>query len=216
MVTPNTMTIDEVWTLREIVLANLLQYGAVPYIGVEVVYAIVQQNVLSSTTALPTLCTTTVAPGPSQLLAVASSAGIVPGVLLQLDVGPGREHAPASSVPDGTHLVANVTQPHTAPWVVEIASGLTQVRGLMSDFYTIDVSIRQGYPVAGLNQVDEVKFFTPTSQFSRSQLDELQVAQDRIRSRLAASTGLAGLLNDFRAQTRMGGGGSGGRDLSVY
>lgn len=178
-----TLTDDELYRIRAELGANVLSNNAEPLIGISPLWAVVRDNVTSSSVTPTTSATTVSAVGPTTLT-LASATGYVAGQSIQIDCDAERETVTIRNV---SGLTASVIcrKTHSGTYPVEVESALTIVRGLLSDLRRLE----QGDTLAaldalGLKRVDEVEFQDGdrVSFFAR--------AQRRLRERLARACGV--------------------------
>lgn len=196
-----TLTTDEMARIKAELFDNVLAIGAVPWIDVRAIYDIIQANVTSSSVSPTTSSTTVSTPGPV-VLTLASVAELSSGNRLVLDVDAGREVVTVRAVSGNTVSVL-CSKTHSGTYPVEVESPLTIVRGLIADLETVDQQERLVIPQAGIAQVDEIKFFGRSE--GGGPIQGLTHHRDLVRSRLAASTGLTGILRTLRARASSSG-----------
>lgn len=197
----STLTADEMARIKSELDDNVADYGAQPYLDVRAVYDVIRDHVVSSSVAPTTSSTAITAAGPTTIT-LASATDYAAGQRVVIDCDDAREVVTIRSL---TGAVASIvaTKTHSGTYPVEVESGLTIVRGILSDLITLDTQARAQIGSAlGLKRVDEVEWNTDGGGIIAA------FASQRVmlRRRLASATGLASLY----AQNRARGAGVGG------
>jgi len=188
------LTTDEMQRIRRELADNVTDLGAAAYIGHRNIYTVIQANVSSSAVAATTSSTTVAASGPA-VLTLATTTGINAGDKLVVDCDAARETVTARAI-----LVAGAAgtvsvvcrRTHSGTYPVEVESGLTLVRGCLSDLAIMQDLINDAAAGAGVKRVDEVEFFGRAD--GGTTLDELRAAQLALRTDLARMCGLGDML----------------------
>jgi len=196
-----TLTDDELSRIKMEVLDNVLSIGAIPYIGIKAVYAIIQENVVSSSVAATSSSTAVTTVGPV-VLTLASVTGLTVGQKVQIDVDEARETCTIRAI-TGSTIAVVCTKTHSGTYPVEIESALTIVRGLLSDLVRIDQITRAAYQGLGVKRADEVEFFGKAE--GGSTVEQLEQARMMRRQLLARSCGIEYILRAAKAQSAGGG-----------
>lgn len=197
----STLTADEMARIKSELDDNVADYGAQPYLDVRAVYDVIRDHVVSSSVAPTTSSTAVTAAGPTTIT-LASATDYAAGQRVVIDVDDAREVVTIRSL---TGAVASIvaTKTHSGTYPVEVESGLTIVRGILSDLITLDTQSRaQVGSALGLKRVDEVEWNTDSGGIIAAFAAQRQL----LRRRLANATGLATLYAMNRAR---GAGGSG-------
>lgn len=199
-----TLTDDEINIIRSELLDNVLDVDASPYFGYTSIYNVIRDNVSSSSVAATTSATTVASVGATTIT-VASAAGLTASMRVQIDVDGSREIVTIRNV-SGLTLSVICKKLHSGTYPVEVISGLTTVRGILSDLSSLrEVNSLDALGSLGLKRVDEVEF-----------KDGIDVAQavaaqrDRWRKDLAGVIGLGQVYREMLARA------SGGSDMGVY
>jgi hypothetical protein len=178
-----TLTDDEMARLRVELGAHVLANDATPLVGILSIWAVIRDNVVSSTVTPTTSATAVSAAGPVTLT-LASATGYVAGQSVQLDVDAERETVTIRSVVGSTISVI-CRKAHSGTYPVEVESPLTIVRGLLADLRRLEQGdMLAAFDALGLKRVDEIEFQDGdrTAFFAR--------AQTRLRSKLASACGV--------------------------
>lgn len=192
---------DELARIKVECLDNVLDVGAVPYIGIRAVYDIIQAHVVSSSVAPTTSATAVTAAGPA-VLTLASVTGLASGSRVVLDVDSVREVVTVRAVVGSTISVV-CRRLHSGTYPVEVESPLTIVRGLLADLAALDDQEQDATVSAGLKRVDEVEWETGAGA---SIADRLLARRTELRERLARACGISHVLTAGRALARGAGG----------
>ena len=196
----STLTADEMARIKSELDDNVVDYGAQPYIDVRAVYDVIRDNVVSSSVTPTTSSTSITSAGPTTIT-LASATGYAAGQRIVIDVDDAREVVTIRSLSGAVASIV-ATKTHSGTYPVEVESGLTIVRGILSDLITLDTQSRaQVGSALGLKRVDEVEWNTDAGGIIAA------FAQQRLmlRRRLASATGLASL---YAANRGRGGGSS--------
>lgn len=178
-----TLTDDEMARVRLELGAHVLANSATPLVGILSIWAVIRDNVVSSSVTPTTSATAVSAAGPVTLT-LASATGYVAGQSVQLDVDAERETVTIRSV-SGLTISVICRKAHSGTYPVEVESPLTLVRGLLSDLRRIEQGdVLAAYDALGIKRVDEVEFQDGDriAFFARAQL--------RLRRRLASACGV--------------------------
>jgi len=196
----STLTADEMARIKSELDDNVVDYGAQPYIDVRAVYDVIRDNVVSSSVTPTTSSTSITSAGPTTIT-LASATGYAAGQRIVIDCDDAREVVTIRSLSGAVASIV-ATKTHSGTYPVEVESGLTIVRGILSDLITLDTQSRaQVGSALGLKRVDEVEWNTDAGGIIAA------FAQQRLmlRRRLASATGLASL---YAANRGRGGGSS--------
>lgn len=188
-----TLTSDELQLIRRELADNVVDLGAVPYIGHRQIYDVLRDNVSSSAVAATSSSTAVASPGAT-VLTLATTAGLAVGDKVVVDCDAQRETVTVRAVTGvvGGTISVICRRTHGGTYPVEKASALTLVRGALADLAVLQDRLDDAASSAGIKRVDEVEFVT--SSEGRSQLDELRRHQHALRIELARMLGLGGLL----------------------
>jgi len=208
--TVRTLATAEMSRIRAELFDNVLAGGALPYVAVGTIYDVIASNVESSATD-PTSSSTAVNDAGPTVLTLASVTGLSVGTRVVLDVDDAREVVTVRAIVGSTISVV-CTKTHAGTYPVEIESPLTIVRGLLADLETVDQQQRTGVANLGVKKVDgEIEFFAASEG---STLTSSETYRNRLRSRLAAATGLTRLFAEAAARAQAGAQGTG--DCEAY
>ena len=200
-----TLSAGELQRLRYELGANVLNVGAEPYVPHQRIFDVIAAN-LTSDAQDPAVSATSVAAAGSVTLTLDSVAGLSAGTPVVLDTDDAYERVSVQRVA-GSTITVRCARAHTAPFPVEIESGLTLVRAALWRLAVLDRLILDAASGAGIKAVDEVQFFGPAD--GRSPLDELRRAQAAHRRELASLVNLDQVLDAL-------GFGRGGASLVPY
>lgn len=189
-----TLTDDELQRVRRELADNVLDIGAVPYVGHRAIYDVIRDNCSSSSVA-PTASSTAVAAAGATVLTLGTTAGLAVGDKVQLDADDARETVSVRAITGTTGGTISVVcrKPHAGTYPVEQESALTLVRGTLADLAVIQDEINAARAAAGLKRADEVEWFGAAGE--RTALEELRRAQHALRRDLARLVGLGALLD---------------------
>lgn len=164
---------------------NVLELGALPYVGHRQIFAVIQENCASDAQDPTTSTTAVTAAGPASLT-LASVTGIAQGARVVLDVDDAREVVTVRAV-SGSAISVVCRKTHGGTYPVEIESALTLVRGVLSDLTVNAEKIRDDG--GDIKQVDEVTFFGEGG-FDDSSLGRAYEKHIRLRRELASLVGI--------------------------
>jgi len=201
--TVRTLSDDEIFRVRREVLDNVMAYGATPYVSILSVYQIVKDYVLSSSVD-PTTSTTAVTDAGPTVLTLASVTGLNAGDRVVVDSDDQRETLTIRAITGSTISVV-CRKTHSGTYPVEVESGLTLVRGLLSDLITLEGLERDAPAQAGLKRVDEVEWDN-----GGSTIRTLSNRRMQLRMELANACGIGWVIRDILARN------SGGNAQEVY
>jgi hypothetical protein len=194
---------EEIDRIKAELFDNVLGVGATPYFNIRGVYSVIQDYVTSSATD-PTTSSTTVSTAGPTTISVASASGLSAGTRIVIDVDQQRETVTVRNV-SGTTLSVICSKLHSGTYPVEIESGITIVRGFLSDLANLEqVRTVEAFAALGLKQVDEVVW---QDGQSGNLLSLIHAAKTELRSKLAAATGMSSLFIEAM-QRAQGHGGS--------
>lgn len=179
---------------------NIVAALANPYIGVRVVYDVIQSYV--QTDVVPTSSATTVSTSGPVVLTLGSVSGLDVGSRVVLDVDDQREVVSVRAVSGSTVSVV-CRKTHSGTYPVEVENPLTIVRGLLADLETISQRERLLFGSAGVKRVDEIEFFGASE--GGSALVSIDAARKRARIRLAQACGVVWIANGEAARAAGGG-----------
>lgn len=178
-----TLTDDEMARLRAELGAHVLANSATPLVGVLSIWAVIRDNVVSSSVSPTTSATTVSAAGPA-VLTLASATGYVAGQSVQLDCDSERETVTIRNV-SGSTISVICRKAHSGTYPVEVESPLTIVRGLLSDLRRLEQGdVLGAFDALGIKQVDEVVFA------DGGQLRFIDRARAMLRDKLASACGV--------------------------
>lgn len=196
----STLTADEMARIKSELDDNVVDYGAQPYIDVRAVYDVIRDHVVSSSVA-PTTSATAITAAGATTITLASATGYAAGQRLVIDCDEAREVVTLRYL-SGTSASIVATKTHSGTYPVEVESGLTIVRGILSDLITLDTQSRaQVGSALGLKRVDEVEWNTDSGGIVTAFAAQRQM----LRRRLASACGLTSL---YAANRGRGGGSS--------
>lgn len=198
----STLTTDEIKRIGAELGIDVLAPLAFPYAQAFTSYmTIILDYVQSSDVAAVTSSTTVSSAGPT-LITPSSTTGFVAGMKIVLDCDASRETVTLRAVVGGAFSVV-CRKTHSGTYPIEVESGLTLVRGLLSDLVLLEEIERDGWPSLGLKKVDEVEWFGASEGGDLSQ--RARAARAAGRDRLAVMVGLTDVLNAQRAMQSGGG-----------
>lgn len=178
-----TLTDDELKRIRAEIGANVLANTAEPLIGISPLWAVVRDNVQSSSVSPTTSATTVSAAGPA-VLTLASVVGFEAGQTVQIDCDAERESVTVRAVVGSTISVI-CRKAHSGTYPVEVESALSIVRGLLSDLRRLEQGdTLTAFATLGLKRVDEVEFS------DAGRLKFIGDAQAVLRAKLITACGL--------------------------
>lgn len=192
-----TLTDAELMRIRAELFDNVLDIGAVPMINIHAIYTTVIAPNLSAASVAPTTSSTAVTATGPNVLTLASVSGLASGSRVVIDVDDSREVCTVRAV-TGSTISVICKQLHSGLYPVEVESGLTIVRGILTDLETIDQKQRLGINSAGVKKVDEIEFFSASE--GGSVLVQAEAFRNVLRGRLATACGVTGLLHDLSAR----------------
>jgi hypothetical protein len=179
-----TLTDDEMMRIRAELGTHLLSNTAEPLIGTSPLWAVIRDNVTSSTVSPTTSATTVSAVGPTTLT-LASVTGYTAGQAIQIDCDAERETCTIRNV-SGLTVSVICRKLHSGTYPVEVESPLTIVRGILSDLRRLEQGdVLAAFDTLGLKRVDEIEF----SDAGRMRF--IERAQSTLRGRLASACGVA-------------------------
>lgn len=197
----STLTADEMARIKSELDDNVADYGAQPYLDVRAVYDVIRDHVVSSSVAPTTSATAVTAVGPTTIT-LASATDYAAGQRVVIDVDDAREVVTIRSLSGAVASIV-ATKTHSGTYPVEVESGLTIVRGILSDLITLDTQSRAQVGAAlGLKRVDEVEWNTDAGGI----IAAFAAQRQTLRRRLANATGLATLYAMNRARSAGGSG----------
>lgn len=186
-----TLTDDEMMRVRAELGAHLLSSTAEPLIGTSPLWAVIRDNVVSSSVS-PTTSATTVSTAGPVVLTLASATGYVAGQSIQIDCDAERETVTIRNV-SGSTISVICRKAHSGTYPVEVESPLTIVRGLLTDLRRIEQGdMLAAFDALGIKQVDEVVFA------DGGQLRYIDRARTMLRNKLATACGVASFSSNIR------------------
>ena len=198
----STLTDDEIKRIGAELGIDVLAPLAFPYAGAFTSYmTIIRDYVQSSSVASVTSTTAVTAAGPT-LITPSDTTGFVAGTKIVLDSDASRETVTLRAIVGGAFSVV-CRKTHSGTYPVQVESGLTLVRGLLSDLALLEEIERDGWPSLGLKRVDEVEWFGASEGGDLA--ERARASRAAGCNRLAVMVGLTDVLNYRRA---MQGGGS--------
>lgn len=202
----STLTDDEMARIKSELDDNVADYGAQPYLDVRAVYDVIRDHVNSSSVTPTSSSTSITSVGPTTIT-LASATGYAAGQRVVIDSDEARETVTIRSL-SGTSASIVATKTHSGTYPVEVESGLTIVRGILSDLITLDTQSRaQVGSALGLKRVDEVEWSTDQGGI----ITAFAAQRQMLRRRLANACGLASLYAMNRAR-----GSGGGSSFEAY
>lgn len=195
-----TLTADEMGRIKYELNDAVLSYNALPWIGIRVVWDVIQTSVESSSTPATSSSTAITAAGPVTIT-VASATGLNVGTRVQLDCDGQRETCSVRNVA-GTVLSLVARKLHSGTYPVEIESPLTIVRGCVADLAALEqVNSLASFESLGLRRVDEIEWDERGSGYW------VDWARNNLRRSLARALGVEYIFDAARAR---------GANLEVY
>lgn len=195
-----TLTADEMGRIKYELNDAVLSYNALPWIGIRVVWDVIQTSVESSSTPATSSSTAITAAGPVTIT-VASATGLSVGTRVQLDCDGQRETCSVRNVA-GTVLSLVARKLHSGTYPVEIESPLTIVRGCVADLSALEqVNSLSSFESLGLRRVDEIEWDEKGSGYW------VDWARNNLRRSLARALGVEYIFDAARAR---------GANLEVY
>lgn len=195
-----TLTADEMGRIKYELNDAVLSYNALPWIGIRVVWDVIQTSVESSITPATSSSTAITAAGPVTIT-VASATGLNVGTRVQLDCDGQRETCSVRNVA-GNVLSLVARKIHSGTYPVEIESPLTIVRGCVADLSALEqVNSLASFESLGLRRVDEIEWDEKGSGYW------VDWARNNLRRSLARALGVEYIFDAARAR---------GANLEVY
>lgn len=195
-----TLTADEMGRIKYELNDAVLSYNALPWIGIRVVWDVIQTSVESSSTPATSSSTAITAAGPVTIT-VASATGLSVGTRVQLDCDGQRETCSVRNVA-GSVLSLVARKLHSGTYPVEIESPLTIVRGCVADLSALEqVNSLASFESLGLRRVDEIEWDEKGSGYW------VDWARNNLRRALARALGVEYIFDAARAR---------GANLEVY
>lgn len=195
-----TLTADEMGRIKYELNDAVLSYNALPWIGIRVVWDVIQTSVESSSTPATSSSTAITAAGPVTIT-VASATGLNVGTRVQLDCDGQRETCSVRNVA-GNVLSLVARKLHSGTYPVEIESPLTIVRGCVADLSALEqVNSLASFESLGLRRVDEIEWDEKGSGYW------VDWARNNLRRALARALGVEYIFDAARAR---------GANLEVY
>lgn len=195
-----TLTADEMGRIKYELNDAVLSYNALPWIGIRVVWDVIQTSVESSSTPATSSSTAITAAGPVTIT-VASATGLSVGTRVQLDCDGQRETCSVRNVA-GNVLSLVARKIHSGTYPVEIESPLTIVRGCVADLSALEqVNSLASFESLGLRRVDEIEWDEKGSGYW------VDWARNNLRRSLARALGVEYIFDAARAR---------GANLEVY
>lgn len=195
-----TLTADEMGRIKYELNDAVLSYNALPWIGIRVVWDVIQTSVESSSTPATSSSTAITAAGPVTIT-VASATGLSVGTRVQLDCDGQRETCSVRNVA-GNVLSLVARKLHSGTYPVEIESPLTIVRGCVADLSALEqVNSLASFESLGLRRVDEIEWDEKGSGYW------VDWARNNLRRALARALGVEYIFDAARAR---------GANLEVY
>lgn len=195
-----TLTSDEMGRIKYELNEAVLSYNALPWIGIRVVWDVIQTSVESSSTPATSSSTAITAAGPVTIT-VASATGLSVGTRVQLDCDGQRETCSVRNVA-GTVLSLVARKLHSGTYPVEIESPLTLVRGCVADLAALEqVNSLASFESLGLRRVDEIEWDEKGSGYW------VDWARNNLRRSLSRALGVEYIFDAARSR---------GANLEVY
>lgn len=195
-----TLTADEMGRIKYELNDAVLSYNALPWIGIRVVWDVIQTSVESSSTPATSSSTAITAAGPVTIT-VASATGLSVGTRVQLDCDGQRETCSVRNVA-GSVLSLVARKLHSGTYPVEIESPLTIVRGCVADLAALEqVNSLASFESLGLRRVDEIEWDERGSGYW------VDWARNNLRRSLARALGVEYIFDAARSR---------GANLEVY
>jgi len=195
-----TLTADEIGRIKYELNEAVLSYNALPWIGIRVVWDVIQTSVESSSTPATSTSTAITAAGPVTIT-VASATGLSVGTRVQLDCDGQRETCSVRNVA-GNVLSLVARKVHSGTYPVEIESPLTLVRGCVADLAALEqVTSLASFESLGLRRVDEIEWDEKGSSYW------VDWARNNLRRSLSRALGVEYIFDAARAR---------GANLEVY
>jgi hypothetical protein len=189
------LTTGELERIRAELGYNVLQIGALPYVGYSALFDNVIQPYLATgtnTTSSTTVAAVTVATPAT--LTLASATGFTALARVVVDVDDREEIVTVQSV-SGSTITALFKLAHAGTYPVILEGGEAIIRDLLRKIRTVQNQIVAATSTAGLKRVDVIEFYGATTQVTqRVQLDALLM---RWRDQLAAALGVRNRWRDL-------------------
>jgi len=184
---------------------NLLDVGALPYIGVTSLFEqIIGPNLRAG--AVTTSSTPVSASFPVASLAtltLASATGFTAGARIVIDVDARQETVTLESI-SGATIAALLTNAHSGTYPVTVEGGESIVREYLTNIRNVKAKMAQAFGAGSLKAVDEVQFYDTKGQTLFGVLGEqLKFWRDELASVL-------GIASMWRRNS------GGGSRLAVY
>ena len=199
------LTDGEIAAIKRELGYNLLEIGAVPYIGITQLFEQVIQPYLATgtnTTSITTVTASTTATPATLTLASATGFTALARVIVDVD---DREEVVTVQNVSGSTITALFKLAHTGTYPVILEGGESIVRDILRQIRGVQKQITSATSTAGLKRVDVIEFYGDS--VTTSQTSMLQKLLMHWRDQLAAALGVANLWRDRAAA---------GQVLSVY
>lgn len=170
---------------------NVLAVGAEPYISITSLFEqVIQPYVTAGATTTSTTSFTpdTVGEFEPVTLTIASATGFDALARVVVDVDARQEIATAQSV-SGSTVTLLLSQPHSGTYPVTVEGGESILRELLGSISQVANELGEGFSSAGIQQVDEIKFFRGSDGGS-SRIEELRGLREYYRRELASALGI--------------------------
>ena len=199
------LTTAEIQRIKAELGYNLLEIGAVPYVGITQLFEqVVQPYLATGTNTTSSTAVTAATTATPATLALASATGFTALARVIVDVDDREEIVTVQAV-SGSTITALLKLPHSGTYPVILEGGESIVRELLRKIRGVQNQITAATSTAGIKQVDVIHFFGDTT--STTQTAMLEKLLMRWRDQLAAAIGVANLWRE-RA--------SSGQVLSLY
>jgi hypothetical protein len=154
-------TTAELWQIKAELGYNLLQTGAVAYIGVTQIFEqVINENIdaeIATTAVLSSPISEASSPTP-QTLTLTSVTGFSAGAVVHLDVDERLERATIQSL-TGSNIVVQLQKAHSGTIPVSLDGPIPLAKEILRKIRLTKDEMAETFGEGALKQVDEVKFY---------------------------------------------------------
>ncbi len=200
-----SLTDAEIFRCKAELGYNLLEIGAVPYVGITQLFEqVIQPYLATGTNTTSSTSVTAASTATPATLVLASGTGFTAGARVVVDVDDREEVVTAQNV-SGNNLTALFKLAHSGTYPVILEGGESIVRELLRRIRTVQTQITAATSTAGLKKLDVIEWYGDSAGTTQTaMLNKLLMGW---RDQLAAALGVANLWRDRAAA---------GQTLSIY
>jgi len=159
---PSTLTDGEIAFLKAELGYNVLDIGAVPYVGVTALFEqVIQTNVTGGASTTSTTAVTAATSPTPVTLTLASAADFATGDRVVIDVDSRQETATIQNL-SGVSATLLLSLAHSGTYPIAVESPITFVRNAIAQIRRINGGgglLQGAVAQSGIKKVDEVEFF---------------------------------------------------------